>query len=245
MFGRRRIASSSTANRAPHAPCARRPGWLRRAWGAGAEAGGVYLLIIGYIWWARPHSRAWILAPVAVVAASHLARRETPTALGFRLTNFARGLRAIGPGLLACVLGLLALGAALGGARDVTPTRFLVVLATYAPWGLFQQYALNGYFANRFIAAVRDPRLAALLAAVCFAGAHVPNWFLVSATLVGGYLSARAYLAYRNLLLLGLIHALLGTLLVLTVPRSITHGLRTGPGEWRAQRTPVARNLAK
>ena len=212
---------------------------------AGAEAAGVYLLLLGYIWWGQAHSRAWVLVPVAAVAASHVARRETPAALGFRLTNLGRCLREVGPWLLALVLGGAALAAALGTAERVLLPRALAVVAGYAPWGLFQQYALNGYFVNRFAMALRGPRRAALLGAACFAGAHAPNWFLVGVTLVAGYLAARAYLVYRNLLFLGLAHAVLGALLVLAVPRSVTHGLRTGPREWRAHHPPAPHDLAK
>lgn len=205
-------------------------------WLPAAEAAGMYLLLMAYIWWGQERARALVLIPVAAVLASHLYRGETPAMLGFRRANFGRCMREIGPALLALTLALVALGATFGTVRAAAPQRVLEVLTGYYLWGLFQQYVLNGYFVSRFAMTVRSPHTAAVLGALCFAGAHTPNWFLMAVTLVAGYLSARVYLAYRNLLFLGIAHALLGTFIVFGVPRSITHGLVTGPAEWRAAR---------
>lgn len=205
-------------------------------WLPAAEAAAMYLLVLVYIWWGEARAEALVLIPLAAVIASHLYRRETPAALGFRLTNFGRCAREVGPALLALTLALVALTTALGTAHSATPRRVLAVLALYCLWGLFQQYVLNAYFVSRFAMAVRSPHVAAMLGAICFAGAHTPNWFLMAVTLVAGYLSARIYLAYRNLLFLGVAHAVLGTFIVFAVPRSITHGLVTGPAELHAAR---------
>jgi membrane protease YdiL (CAAX protease family) len=62
-----------------------------------------------------------------------------------------------------------------------------------------------------------------------FSAVHLPNPFLVATALVAGYLSAWAYLRYRNLFVLGLAHGLLGFLLYLAVPDSISHHLYVGP----------------
>jgi hypothetical protein len=48
--------------------------------------------------------------------------------------------------------------------------------------------------------------------------------------IVAGYVAALAYLRYRNLFVLGVAHALLGTLLWLVVPDSVSHHLVVGPG---------------
>lgn len=208
-------------------------------WLPAAEAAGMYLLLLVYIWWGQERARALVLVPLAAVITSHLCRGETPAMLGFRLTNFGRCLREIGPALLALTLALAALAAMTGTVRTAPPQRVLGVLTAYSVWALFQQYVLNGYFVSRFVMSVRSPHAAAVLGAVCFAGAHTPNWFLMAVTLFAGYLSARVYLAYRNLLFLGIAHALLGTFIVFGVPRSVTHGLMTGPAEWRDARAAL------
>jgi membrane protease YdiL (CAAX protease family) len=99
----------------------------------------------------------------------------------------------------------------------------------YVPWGLFQQYVLNGYFMNRFDAVV-SRRAAPVVSAALFSGAHTPNLFLMGVTLLAGYCCARVYRRYRNLYFLGLAHGTLGFLLFLVVPDSISHHLTVGPG---------------
>jgi membrane protease YdiL (CAAX protease family) len=104
-------------------------------------------------------------------------------------------------------------------------------LALYCAWGLFQQYLLNGYFVNRFddFLAGRKHALVPVLAAVFFSLAHLPNWLLMLVTLAGGYVCARIYLKYRNLYFLGVAHGVVGFLIYLVVPDTISHHLYVGP----------------
>ena len=101
--------------------------------------------------------------------------------------------------------------------------------AVYVPWGVFQQYALNGYFLNRIDRLV-SPRVAPALAAALFSSAHLPNWFLMAVTLLAGYGCTLLYRRYHNLYSLGLAHGTLGFLLYLVIPDSISHHLVVGPG---------------
>lgn len=221
------MPESRTSRSEPRSPLA--------SWLPAAEAAGVYVLLLLYIWWGQARSHAWVIFPLGAVVGSHLLRGETPSALGLRLTNLRRCARAVGAPLLAIAVIIVAVGAWCGRADRLASERAMLIFAGYVPWALFQQWALNGYFVNRFAASVRSPASAAALAGACFAGAHAPNWALMGVTLLAGYLAARLYLAHRNLLVLALAHALLGTMLVLAVPSSIMHGMRTGPAEWRAQ----------
>jgi membrane protease YdiL (CAAX protease family) len=95
-----------------------------------------------------------------------------------------------------------------------------------------QQYILNGYFLNRFDA-LFSSRAASLTTAALFGVAHTPNWFLMSVTFVGGYYSTLFYRQHRCLYVLGLAHGLIGFLIFLVVPDSLTHHLRVGPGWFR------------
>jgi membrane protease YdiL (CAAX protease family) len=101
----------------------------------------------------------------------------------------------------------------------------------YLAWGLFQEYLLNGYFVNRF---VQFTTHAPAVAAITFAAAHAPNWFLMLATGMGGYFAAIAYLRYRNLFVLGLAHGILGFLIYFAIPDSVTRHLYVGPKWFRA-----------
>jgi hypothetical protein len=59
--------------------------------------------------------------------------------------------------------------------------------------------------------------------------AHLPNWFLMIATAAGGYVCARIYLRYHNLYFLGMAHGVIGFLLYLVVPDTISHHMYVGP----------------
>jgi membrane protease YdiL (CAAX protease family) len=88
---------------------------------------------------------------------------------------------------------------------------------------------LNGYFLNR-LRAVVSVRAASLFAAILFALAHAPNPFLMAVTLPLGWGATLLYRRSRNLYLLGIAHAVVGLLLFLVVPDSISRHLRVGPG---------------
>ena len=191
------------------------------------EATGVFAMIVLYIWrwrWAHPLSWAIILGLVLV---SHFFRRETPVELGFRLTNLKSALTAIGPAVSLLAAALLGIGAICSTIRAVTPGAGFSSWALYCLWGLFQQYLLNGYFGNRFVEI--SPALAPHLAALAFSSIHAPNWFLMAVTLIGGFVCAKVYLKFRNLFALGLAHGIIGFLLYLCVPDTISHHLYVGP----------------
>src|SRR5262249_36742168 len=111
------------------------------------------------------------------------------------------------------------------------------VLGGYCFWALFQQYLLNGYFTNRLQASLdrRYRFLVAPLAGAMFAAAHLPNPLLMVVTLIGGTVAAAAYQRYRNLFFLAFAHALIGTVIWLAVPDTLSHHLRVGPGMIREQ----------
>jgi len=201
----------------------------RKPWLNITEAAAGFALIMLYIWWLRFSApRAWIFI-VGFFVISHLLRGEGVAALGFCRTNFRECMERMAPALLLMALLLIACGVLLQTMRPIRLEYALTCLLGYCPWGIFQQYLLNGYIANRLLA-VSSGRYVPLIAASLFAGAHLPNWFLMLVTFVTGYLSTRIFIRYRNLYFLGLAHALIGTLLFVVIPDSISHHLRVGPG---------------
>jgi len=192
----------------------------------------VFGLILAYIWSLRYHHPAAWAPIVALLVASHWWRGEGAAALGFRVQNLAECLRRFAPALAFLALLLLASGLLLDTVRRIPPDRAALIWAIYLPWGLFQQYLLNGYCLTRFATVLPD-RGASLAAAALFSAVHAPNWFLMLVTLVAGYAAARLYRSYRNLYFLGLAHGTVGVLLFLVVPDSISHHLMIGPG-WYA-----------
>jgi hypothetical protein len=188
-------------------------------------------MIFLYIWGFRflwPHS--WIVI-LALVLLSHAVSEETPAALGFGRQALWHPFAAFAPLIGLLSLALLAVGIVFHTLRPVRWDDAFFSLAFYFFWGLFQQYLLNGYFLNRFrrsLPYAGASRLAAI-AAMLFCLIHLPNWLLMGITLVGGYLSARVYLKYRNLYFLGFAHGLIGFLIYLVVPDTISHHLYVGP----------------
>lgn len=186
-------------------------------------------LILAYIWSLRYNYPAAWVPILGLPLASHWWRGEGAAALGFRVQNLAECVRRFAPALGFLSLTLLASGMLLDTIRPIALDRAAMTWAIYLPWGLFQQYLLNGYCLTRLQVVLPD-RGAALAAAALFSAVHTPNWFLMLVTLVAGYAAARLYSSYRNLYFLGLAHGTLGLLLFLVVPDSISHHLVVGPG---------------
>jgi len=210
------------------------------------EAGTVFFLLLSYIWYfqARVHW-SWMIL-LGVVLLSHAVRGETPAALGLRKGGFSECARRYSvPVLVVAVAGTL-IGFWLDTLRDVAAWRVAGVLIGYTWWALFQQYLLNGYFANRLSASLesRHQYLVAPLAGAMFAGAHTPNMLLMAVTFVGGTVAAFAYQRHRNLFFLAFAHALIGTMIWFAVPDSVSHHLRVGPGMRRHHTTAMHRPVA-
>jgi len=186
-------------------------------------------LIIAYIWKLRAiHPNLWIVIP-ALMFVSHLLHHETPRALGFELHGLASRLKQLAPLLALIAAVLLSMGALFHTIRPIGIRGVLFALLPYLPWGLMQEYVLNGYFFNRLDALV-SPSAAGALAALLFSAAHAPNPFLMAVTLPLGWCATLLYRRTRNLYLLGIAHAIIGLLLFLTVPDFISNHLRVGPG---------------
>jgi hypothetical protein len=76
-------------------------------------------------------------------------------------------MKKLVPLLLLIVMVLAAGGAWFHTFRRIDFEGVLFSLAAYLPWGLAQEYALNGYFLNRFDAAL-SRRAASILTALLF-----------------------------------------------------------------------------
>lgn len=193
------------------------------------EPVGLFVFVMTYIWvWRATHPYLWI-AILACMLLSHWLHRESPRDLGFGSRSLRECAHRFAPLLTVLALLLLAAGILLRTTRHMDFDRAFLALAAYLPWGVLQQYILNGYFLNRFDRSL-SPRVAAWLTAALFAAAHAPNWFLVPVALLGGWCSTQVYRRYRNLYFLGMAHATVGFLLFVTVPDSISHHLDVGPG---------------
>jgi hypothetical protein len=193
------------------------------------EALAVFAIIMAYIWKLRfTHPGFWFPV-VAFILLSHVAHHERASALGFRAKNFGSCARRFGPALIGLALAMLSAGLLLGTIRPVGFEQAIGSFALYLPWGLFQQYLLNGYFLKRFDM-VLSRNAASSMTSVLFCAVHSPNWFLMLVTPVAAYAAVWVYRQYGNLYFLGLAHAVIGFLLFVAVPDSVSHHLNVGPG---------------
>ena len=189
----------------------------------------MFAVIMAYIWKFRfTHPRFWLPA-AGMILISQIARYEGPPALGFRATNFRICAHRFGPTMIGLALALLSVGLLFGTIRPIGFERAIGVFALYLPWGLFQQYLLNGYFLKRLDMTL-SPHWATILASVLFSAVHSPNWFLMVVTLIAGYGAIWVYRRHEDLYFLGLAHAVIGSLLFMVVPDSVSHHLNIGPG---------------
>ncbi len=195
-----------------------------------AEALGVFAFVMLFIWKLQLfHPGLAALVPVFTVA-THAARRESIRRLGFGRKDFRAALPLL-PGVATGVCLFLAAGSLAGTVRAMTLGEIALGFAAYVVWGVFQQYLLNAFLANRLAEFAGSPRsrLVPLGAATLFSLAHLPNWFLMAVTFAGGYLSVRVYQRYRSLYVLGIAHALIAFALFLAVPDSISGHFLIGP----------------
>jgi CAAX prenyl protease-like protein len=196
------------------------------------EPVSIFAMIMAYIWSLRFACHWLWLGILGLMLVSHVWHREDAPHLGFRLGNLRACLVEFAPALAFFALAMLAAGLLLQTTRPIRFDQAFLSWAAYLPWGIFQQYILNGYFLTRFDALV-SRRAAPVIAASMFCGAHTPNWFLMAVTLLLGYCCAVLYRRYKNLYFLGLAHGTVGFLLYLVVPDSISHHLAVGPGWFR------------
>jgi len=187
---------------------------------------------MAYIWGLRASSHWLWLAILAMILISHLVHGERARDLGFSIRGLRPLLRELVPPLLFLGLVLMAGGILLQTTRPIGFQAAVLSWVAYLPWGLFQQYLLNGYFLNR-LAGSLSQRTAPWIAAALFSGAHLPNWFLMVVTFGAGYWCALNYRKHKNLYVLAIAHATIGFLLFLVIPDSISHHLVVGPGWFR------------
>jgi membrane protease YdiL (CAAX protease family) len=194
--------------------------------------GVVFSVFIGvYIWrLQQSHPNSWLVFPIWLVV-SFIVHRDTPKTLGWRADNLwpatRQGLILFG----VFVAVLFVMGLFLGAlqrlpAHLLDRHRFL----GYFSFCLLQQIALNSYLMNRFLYALENPRIAALLSSLIFAALHWPNPVLVPVTFVGGLAMCLLFARERNILPLTLGQAVLGGVAWWAFPIAWHHSMRVGPG---------------
>lgn len=99
----------------------------------------------------------------------------------------------------------------------------------YAIWAFAQEFILQSFFYLR-LKSVLGHRRAAWFAAGLFAVAHLPSPALTVLSFIGALLFCELFHRYRNLVPIGLVHALLGLTIAASLPDSLLHHMRVGIG---------------
>jgi membrane protease YdiL (CAAX protease family) len=189
-----------------------------------------YGLILLVIWTPNPWQRPLYLAAAAFILVVSWRAFDSWSAMGLGTANLLRSMWITGATLLfsaACI----ALAARLHTLRLWQgPVELVQRFWGYAIWAFLQQFLLQIFFLQRFLRLVSSRNLAIALAVAVFTLAHLPNPLLTIATLLWGLAACLLFLRYRNLIPLGITHAILGVTLALCFPGPVTHNMRVGLG---------------
>jgi membrane protease YdiL (CAAX protease family) len=198
------------------------------------EVTAMIALVLSYIWgWKgtfRGESQLLVALYFGIGVLSHVRRHESARQLGFRLDNWRRALRNAALIVAVAVCVPVALGALLNTWHFPSWADLVRRAPWMIAWGTAQQYGLLCFLYRRFLEILGGPRAASASAAAIFAAFHVPNSLLLAVTLTAGVVSCRLYRREPNVLVLGIAHAAISFAIFCSLPFSITHGMRVGPG---------------
>lgn len=187
-----------------------------------------YTLILVVIWTPNPWQRIFYITAVIVLALILAFSFQEARALGLQLKNLGRSLWVA---LIALALAAIIILIAAHKHTLHNTSHFIARYWGYALWAFVQQILLQDIFLRRLLILVPSkPHLAALVAAILFASAHLPNPLLTLLTLLWGFLSCLLFLRYRNIIPLAIAHAAMGITLAITIPAPLIHNMRVGLG---------------
>jgi membrane protease YdiL (CAAX protease family) len=194
------------------------------------ELAVAYGMILLVIWTPRPWQKIlwWVTAASIVAIAS--ASFEGLKAMGLRRENFLRSLWVVGVALLVAAVAVVLAIRLRTLHVPATPLLFIETYAGYILWTFVQQLLMQCFFLARLLRLLPGARRAAVVTAVIFAAAHLPNPILMPVTLLWGLAACLLFLRYRNLYTLAIAHAILGVTLTITVPGPVNHNMRVGLG---------------
>jgi len=194
------------------------------------ELGVGYGLILLVIWTPNPWQRRLYLVAALFILVVSWRNFTSWAAMGLRKTDLLRSLWIVGVALIFSAISIT-IAIRLQTLRPWRgPAELVQRFWGYAIWSFLQQFLLQIYFLQRTLRLVSSKKLAVGLAVAVFTLAHLPNPLLTLATLVWGCAACLLFLRYRNLIPLGVTHAILGITIALCFPGQVTHNMRVGLG---------------
>lgn len=188
----------------------------------------VYGLILVVLWTPGPWQvMLWGISGVSIVALICVSF-DGMKSMGFCTDNLRESLWAVGLAVILSAAAVLLAYRLHTLQLPGSPILFVQHYGAYAVWAFIQQIVLQCFLLSRLLRLIPDARLAAVAAAVLFAGAHLPSPLLTAVTLICGLAACLIFLRYRNLYPLAMAHAILGIAIGITVPAAIDHNMLVG-----------------
>jgi len=226
----------------PSIPAPRMGTWLR-AWEVAAAYRRYFTwfqLILAYVFMERAlwssrlaYQNKWVFITAITVVAFVVVDRPSIQRLGLGLpSGFGAGLILVVSFTTAVILVFAVRGA--GGQIPANPTWPSLHLAwQYVVWALVQEFMLQSFFFTR-CEELFGSSAAVWTTATLFAAAHLPSPVLTTLTLMGGLFFCEMFRRYRSIYPIGVVHAVLGLTLAMTMPDSLLHHMRVGIGYLRS-----------
>jgi membrane protease YdiL (CAAX protease family) len=192
-----------------------------------------YALILLVIWTPRPWQKLLYLAALAWILLATFFSFDGWTATGLRPSRSVRTLWIVPAALLLAAV-VIVFAVRLQTLHLPRGTAlFIKSFWGYALWSLVQQFLLQCFVLLRLLRILPNQRSAVITAVCLFGVAHLPNPILTVVTLIWGGAACLLFLRYRNLYTLGVVHAIFGITMAITVPGPISRNMRVGLGYLR------------
>lgn len=185
------------------------------------------------LWEPRLETRnRWVGLASITILILVLIDRASLQRLGLRLPKTFGASVVLGISF-ATVVFLVAMVHFAGGEVPANPTwPSLHLTWQYIVWALIQEFILQSFFFTR-CEELFGSSAAVWVAATLFAVAHLPSPILTTFTLIGGLFFCEMFRRYRSIYPIGIVHAVLGLTVAVTMPDSILHNMRVGIGYLR------------
>ena len=159
--------------------------------------------------------------------------RSSLQRLGLGLPKLFGASVVLGIGL-ATIVCMVILVSWAGGQIPANPTWFQNLQSAwgYIIWAMLQEFLLQSFFFTRW-EELYGSSAAVWITSTLFAAAHLPNPVLTIAALIGALFFCDMFRRYRNIYVLGIVHAMLGLAIAILMPDSLLHHMRVGIGYLR------------
>ncbi len=185
------------------------------------------------LWEPRLETRnRWVGIAAIVILVLALIDRASLERLGLRLPKTFGASVVLGISFATAVI-LVAMVHWAGGQVPANPTwPGLHLMWQYFVWALIQEFMLQSFFFTR-CEELFGSSTAVWVTATLFAAAHLPSPILTTFTLAGGLFFCEMFRRYRSIYPIGIVHAVLGLTIAVTMPDNLLHHMRVGIGYLR------------